>query len=1106
MPPQAPSFSDLIDLLRDRSATRGAQGLYTFLEDGEAEESRISYAGLDLRARRIGAVLQELSATGERALLLYPPGLEYIAGFFGCLYSGLVAVPAYPPDPSRLDRTLPRLRAIIQDAQASVVLTTSFILSLSEALFEQAPDLARLRWVATDALPEGAESAWRRPDVSGETLAFLQYTSGSTGTPKGVMLGHDNLLHNLRLISHAFGIHADSVGVIWLPPYHDMGLIGGILTPLYAGIHTALLSPLDFLKRPLRWLQAVSRYRGTISGGPNFAFDLCARRITPEEREQLDLGSWELAFCGAEPIRAETLDRFVDAFGPRGFRRGSLYPCYGLAEATLIVSGGTKGVEPRLQPVDLAALGRGRAEPVEPGRPGSQVLIGCGGDLPDQEIVIAEPRTLARCDEGTVGEIWVRGPSVARGYWRNPEATAAAFDARLAGGPVPYLRTGDLGFLRGGELFVTGRSKDLIIIRGRNLYPQDLELTVERSHPALRPGGGAAFPVDVGGEERLVLVQEIDLRKAGDLRKQVDLAEAAVKAIRQAVAEEHAVTPHAVALIEAGSIPKTSSGKVQRHAARAAFLEESLRQVLVWTAEEPAPSASAPAPEAPRAPEEPADPLQGWLLAKLAARLRVRPETLDPRAPLTHQGLDSLASAELAHDIERELGVTVPLALLLEAPSVARLARELSARRAASPGEALAAPRPTSSDEPAPLSLAQQRLWFLEQLEPGSALYHIPAAIRLEGELDAQALERALQELVRRHEALRTVIDAGGAEPVQRALPFEPRPLARVDLEAEAEARREAELLRQAREEARRPFALAHSPLARFTLYRLDARTHVLLTVVHHLVADGASLGVLMRELAALYASLREGRTLALPVLPFRYADHARWQREQLGGASLESSLAWWRRRLEGAPRALSLPTTWPRPSVQDSRGATLSVRLPEELSRDLKALARREGVTPFMVLLAAFQAVLSRWAGQDDVSVGTPVAGRDRAGWQGLVGLFINTVVLRTTLSGDPDFRALLGRVRESVLGAFEHQAVPFEKLVETLRPERDLGRSPLFQVMFTLQQDALAEPRMPGLSLRTLDVDTGTAKYEMFLSLADTARGFAGTLEYSTALFDAD
>jgi amino acid adenylation domain-containing protein/non-ribosomal peptide synthase protein (TIGR01720 family) len=1077
-----PSCSSLVELLRQAADARHGQRLYTFLGEVEGEETTLTYDALDEQARRIGAVLQRSTRPGERVILLYPPSLEYVSGFFGCLYAGLVAVPAYPPDPSRLDRTLPRLRAIIQDAQATVVLTTSFIASMGEFLFEQAPELRALRWVATDELPPEAEASWRQPQVEANTLAFLQYTSGSTGTPKGVKLSHGNLLHNLKLISHAFQARPDSVGVIWLPPYHDMGLIGGVLEPLYRGMHTALMSPLSFLKRPLRWLEAISRFGGTISGGPNFAFDLCVRKISPEERRSLDLSRWEVAFCGAEPIRAETLERFTEAFGPCGFRREAFYPCYGLAEGTLIVSGGQKAAPLIVRALDAS------------GQPGARAVVSCGQALPDQEIVIVDPESRVRCPPGAVGEIWVSGPSIAQGYWQRPEETEQTFQARLAdGGQGPFLRTGDLGVLLDGELFVTGRRKDLIILRGRNHYPQDIELTVEQSHPALRPGCGAAFSIEVEGEERLVVVQELDPRR------QVDQAEL-VAELRQRLAETHEVQLHALALIEPGGLPKTSSGKVQRRASRDAFLEGALPALLTWRETE-ATAGALPAPEEQPGEEAPVGDVHAWLRSRLAARVGVRPERIDPDEPITRHGLDSLGAAELAHEIERGLGLQLPLAELIRGPSLKELVEQLLTRR----GSGVPPLRPIARGEAPPLSFAQQRLWFLDQLEPGSPLYNLAAAIWLDGPLDVGALERSFSEILRRHEVLRTTISASAGGPVQVIAPAMPLVLSTVDLGGLAPAERETEALRLAREEARKPFELARGPLLRAVLLKLDAQAHLLVVAVHHIVFDGWSMSVMIRELSALYTSFSKGQLPALPELPIQYADYAGWQRGWLQGQALENQLAWWRRQLEGASRALELPTDHPRPPTQSFRGATLPVRLSRELSEALEALSQREGVTPFMTLLAAFQTLLHRYSGQDDISVGSPIAGRDRAALEGLIGFFVNTLVHRTRLSGNPTFRELLGRVKEAALGAYAHQDLPFEKLVEELNPERDLSRSPLFQVRFTYRTDPLPELKLPGLAVRALELESLTSKFDLGLTLMETADGFTGTLEYSTDLFEA-
>jgi acyl-CoA synthetase (AMP-forming)/AMP-acid ligase II len=578
----------LVGLLRMRAAERPAFRVFTFLVDGDLQETHLTCGELDRQARAIGALLQELDAPGQRALLLYAPGLEFIAGFFGCLYASVVAVPAYPPNPGRLAQTLPKFRALVNDARVSFALTTSSIRPILETFFAEDPDLRAIHWLTTNDIVPSLADRWQNPKASPDTLTLLQYTSGSTGAPRGVMLSHRNILHNQGLLLDAFEHHTADVGVGWLPLYHDMGLFGQIVQPLYAGGPVVLLSPLAFLQRPLRWLQAISRYRGTTSGGPNFAYDLCVRKITPEERATLDLTSWTLAANGAETIREATIDRFVAAFGPCGFRREAFYPCYGLAEATLIVAGGARADPPATCTVRSEPLGSNRVVEAARDEADSQTFVGCGHTLGDQHVVIVDPESLRPCPPDRVGEIWVSGPGVAQGYWNSPEATARTFRARLEGtGDGPFLRTGDLGFSRDGELFITGRLKDLIIVDGRNHYPQDIEFTVEQSHAAVRPGCCAAFSVDVDGEERVVVVAEIDAgpgdprpveRRLGQgTEPPMPLDRAAViTAIRRAVADYHDLRIEAVSLLKKGSLPKTSSGKIERHACRAGFLARSL--------------------------------------------------------------------------------------------------------------------------------------------------------------------------------------------------------------------------------------------------------------------------------------------------------------------------------------------------------------------------------------------------------------------------------------------------------------------------------------------------------------------------------------------------
>ncbi len=542
---------------------------YTFLESDE-EAVRLSYAQLDARARAVASVISDCGVGQSPVLLLYPPGLDYLVAFYACLYAGVPAVPAYPPDPTRPSRGLARLRAIATDCGARAVLTNEFILGLRDEVTREAPELDELTWIATDGVT--GSQAWDPPPVEPSSVAFLQYTSGSTGSPKGVVLTHQNLIHNLGLIQEGFGHTENSHAVIWLPPYHDMGLIGGIMQPLYAGFPATLMSPMSFLERPLRWLKAISDSRASTSGGPNFAFDLCVRKISAEERETLDLSTWEVAFCGAEPIRAETVDRFVKTFAPCGFRKEAFYACYGLAEGTLIISGAPKLTGPKIQTFDSEALATGTVKPVAPDAPKARPLVSSGNVLGDQSVVIVNGETLKPCAANTVGEVWACGGSVASGYWEKTELTEQVFQARTADGSGPFLRTGDLGFLLEGELFVAGRIKDVMILRGAKYYPQDLERTLEQRVPQVRPGSVAVFAVARDGEERVVAVAE-QARGATTVA-----APELTAAVRGVISEEHQLSLADFVLIAAGSMPKTSSGKIQRYLCREGYLAGTLEK------------------------------------------------------------------------------------------------------------------------------------------------------------------------------------------------------------------------------------------------------------------------------------------------------------------------------------------------------------------------------------------------------------------------------------------------------------------------------------------------------------------------------------------------
>lgn len=561
----------LVDILRWRAHHQLEQQAYMFLKNGESEESNITYAQLDQKARCIATMLRKQVAVGARALLLYQPGLEYIAAFFGCLYAGVIAVPAYPPSSNR---SFLRIQAIAADAQPGIALTSQYVLLKAQQWATSLP--TTFRWIATDILTEEFEEVGQSYTPEPEMLAFLQYTSGSTGTPKGVMVSHSNLMHNLAMMQECWGCGAHSVGVSWLPIFHDMGLIAGVLLPLYTGFPAVLMAPAAFIQHPMRWLQALSRYKGTISCAPNFAYSLCVQKFKSQEHKYLDLRSWSVAINGAEPVRSETIEQFIETFAAYGFQPAALMPAYGLAEATLVVSCTPRSVGATIISVDQTYLAQYHVVSAEAGSSTTHTLVGCGAYANDQRVIIVDSDTHRECQQDRVGEIWLSGPSVTQGYWQRTEETKDTFRALLTDSlEGPFLRTGDLGFIYKGDVFITGRLKDLIIICGRNYYPQDIELSVEQAHVATRASSGAAFSLEVEGEEHLVVVQELD-RKC----RHQDLEEV-FAAIHRTVWECHKLAVYAIALIQHGSIPKTSSGKIQRRACRQDFLAEALKIIEV---------------------------------------------------------------------------------------------------------------------------------------------------------------------------------------------------------------------------------------------------------------------------------------------------------------------------------------------------------------------------------------------------------------------------------------------------------------------------------------------------------------------------------------------
>lgn len=673
------TLAEVVERNSDRLSDRTS---FEFTDD-EGRCQSLTYAELAARARTLGGWLAARVPVSDRALLVYPPGLEFITAFLGCLYAGVVPVPSTYPKPRR---PMPRLDSIAADCAPSLALTHSSVIN-GLCLDDQSVAISAIAWEATDQIPTLAKATFEPLPRTADDLAFLQYTSGSTSQPRGVMVTHGNLIHNLTAIRESFGIepgsHANAV--FWLPAYHDMGLIGGILAPLFLEGTSTLMAPATFLRRPQRWLELIASTRAAISGSPNFGYELAARKTTPAERASLDLSHWRLAFCGAEPINHATLSEFAGTFAVSGFRPRAFFPCYGLAESTLLVTGGQQPTGPRMLTVDRQAIQDHRVVVAETESASkTTTLVGCGPVCSGLEVQIVHPQSQKLCAPDEIGEIWVSGPSVAPGYWSKDVENAATFRARITSGDAEdtlYLRTGDLGFQYGGELFITGRLKDVIVIRGRNHYPQDLERTALAAHEAVDIG--AAFSIEVAGREELVLVHQKRRACHNADHNQV------IHAIRSAIVAEHEIDPHAIVLIRPVSLPVTSSGKVQRSRCRDLYLADELAVTAEWINPHRDEELSAIpndtlAPEflsrlAQLSPDQLRTELESWLIDWLTIRAQLMPGTLLPGTPFAQLGIDSLTAVEISHDLDQLLDLNSPPMVIWSCPTPETLADFLAA-------------------------------------------------------------------------------------------------------------------------------------------------------------------------------------------------------------------------------------------------------------------------------------------------------------------------------------------------------------------------------------------------------------------------------------------
>ncbi|OQK16463.1 hypothetical protein AU255_00715 [Methyloprofundus sedimenti] len=1080
------SYSNIVELICSKANERANKTAYIFLQDGENESARINFAELDQRARTIAARLQNLGMTGERALLLYPPGFDYIEGFLGCLYAGVIAVPAYPP--SRRHKS--RLFAVINDALPAIILTTN---DLKERLIIDFTDSDMnqqdFNWLATDNLEKEIAESWVQPELNSDSLAFLQYTSGTTGDPKGVIVSHGNLMDNQLSIQQGFKHTEDSVVVGWLPLYHDMGLIGNLLQPLYLGATAILMPPMVFLEKPIRWLRAIANYKAETSGGPNFAYDLCYQKITPEQMQGLDLRTWTLAFNGSEPVHDKTMERFAEKFSDCGFELGSFYPCYGLAEATLFVSGKKLQIENgNICSADLSMLSEQKQAQFN--------SVSCGSISTDPQLYIVNPETAKLCQDGDVGEIWLTGANITQGYWNRPELSKQMFQAEileqsqkgerfLALDNKSYLRTGDLGFVSDEQLYISGRIKDLIIIRGRNFYPQDIERTLTENISDLMSDGCVAFSI-TGEDQQEKLIVAAELTRSAMRQKNYA---ASIANIRQALTEICEVTPEELVLLRLGTVPKTSSGKNRRQAFKKMYEQNNLTELFRSGASQHSSNRSKKmddivsstatlTPEfkmlkqalAVIPPDQRSALISQFLKNKIALMMKQDESEITPELSLPAFGLDSLKVVELKHIVDQLLDKDIPLSLFLSDSSLTEIAQQLSEiiQRSAehqaedkslekghAEPEKISEAISLNKKDTSTLSSTQLSMWTMQQLEPDSIIYNLHLALQIQGEVKQEALHQAFQFLLQRHTQLRTVYRISDDETVKQHV-LEVTEVEEIFSLIDASSWSKDQLQDDMTHKAREAFDLSSGPLIRTHFYEqnTDDKQNTLLICAHHIAIDLWSVLILIDELKIIYADLIAGQISQLPALKSNYNDFVSWQQGYMQSPNSQKDWDYWQKQLSGELPLLALPTDYQRPTVSDYHGASLAFQLNKEDTEQLKNLAKKQGVTLFALLLTAYKVLLHRYTHQKDVIVGVPTSGRSQSSFALVVGNFVNPLPLRSYPSGDKSFTDYLAEVNESLQMALKHQDYPFSQIVDQLQPERIADHWPIYQTMFVLQQ----------------------------------------------------
>lgn len=1060
---------NLIDFLQQQTSDQPKNPAFTFIENDQARS--LSYEGLHSQARAIAAGLLAKMSPGDRLILLCPPGLDYIRLFYGCLIAGVVAVPLYPP---RKRQRTDRLDAVIASCGAKFAATSGDQFQNIQQFFQNSDALGEDSILCVDELLI-SETLAMYPELKPDELAFIQYTSGSTGTPKGVMIEHRNIVANLQALQDTTGCHGDDVFVNWLPLFHDLGLLNTLMLPVFLGSHSVLMSPASFVHEPRRWLQAMSEYRGTIGGAPNFAFDLCVDKIKDEQLDGLNLSNWRIAFNAAEPIKSETLTAFTEKFASVGFKSSAIYASYGMAEATVFLCGGKTIAEPVLKNFDVAQFAQGK---VTDDSDASQLKthVGCGQIAKHHKLLIVDPTSKEIKSDGKIGEIWVSGPSIARGYWQLDDINNTTFQAKTQCGKGPFLRTGDFGCIHEGELFICGRIKDVMIVRGVNIYPQDVELAALRSHESNPAKEAIAFQVD--GEETVTLVQELK-----SVHVKSGLAQELCEAISAAITQQFELKTR-VLFIKAGTLPKTSSGKAQRSAAKRFYLEGELAIVHSQSQVESLTQHS----DLRSLNDTERKIREIW--CKVLNR-----QDISGQSELYALGADSLDMTCILSRIQATWPVSLDMEQLYDSCTISDQAKLVSnaLRNTSAPELQPIRAHKTLSG---PASNAQKRIWYMNQVDTSNAMLNLPVVLKLAGKLNLSEFADAVSMVLAKHKIFHTVYShteegliqllLNDASPVVQLLDLSTASNKQAKLEAEIDQLQACQ------------FDLENGPVYKATLISLSEQETFFLFSVHHIAADAWSLENLIRQINCAYCAKPSAE------LDLEYLDYSIWQYKDSVQAQLQKGQQYFLKHLNGSPKTSVIPTDYVRPARQTFSGTKHSVSISKELAESLSQLSTQHNVTLFTTLFSGFQYLLYRLSGQHDLVIGTDVANRQSPETQALCGFFVNQLALRNQVDSQSSFSELLTSNGKVIKTALAHQSVPFDSLIEKLGIVRQQHHSPLFQVKFLLNANPLESFTIPGIEISKQPLAVTTAQYDVTLSIDPQGDGsYSANFHYNTDLF---